>query len=400
MRSLTAPLSIVATLLGGLLLAPCEAQVTLSWSPSPSSAAAGYYLCWGTNSHVYNQTNTYTGLLSTKGIITGLSSNQGYFFAVQAFATNGAVSPFSNEAAFTNGPPVTSQEPPASGPTAPVNAPIFVTETNGPPALPGGGGLPSQNGPSQVNNGGSSSPVVSGNGGASISGGNSAPTNSAANFWGVPPFLTMIVSNGQPNMNIGGTVGANVMIQASTNPWTLDSWETMTNVTLTNIAAVAQGAQASQAQDILDLAFVPAAQAFPVPSSNSAVLQLFRVVMPYDYAILASIVLKGQGYTPRLILVNMPGIVHDDACYVNEATSFIHYNWTNAALQLQSSRPSIRQIANTLANSLSLDWTSASEFSYSNGLGQILATVVETEPPSSDPVAGQSPPSQPMVIDF
>src|SRR5208283_1492429 len=122
--------------------------------------------------------------------------------------------------------------------------------------------------------------------------------------------------------------------------------------------------------------------------------------MPYDYVILASIVLKGQGYAPRLILVNMPGIVRDDACYVSEATSFIHYNWTNSVLQLRSSRPSIRQIANTLANSLNLDWTTASEFTYSNGLGQILATVVETEPSSTDPVPGQTPPSPPMVIDF
>jgi len=149
-----------------------------------------------------------------------------------------------------------------------------------------------------------------------------------------------------------------------------------------------------------DVAFVPAAQAFPITPSNSAEIQLFRVVMPYDYVVLASIVLKGQGYTPRLILVNMPALVHDDACYVNEATSFIDYNWTNAVLQLKSSRPSIRQIANTLANSLNLGWTTASEFTYSNGLGQVLATVVETEPPSSDPVAGQNPPSQPMVIDF
>jgi hypothetical protein len=116
--------------------------------------------------------------------------------------------------------------------------------------------------------------------------------------------------------------------------------------------------------------------------------------------ILASMVLPGKGYTPRLIVVNMPGIVCDDACYVNESSSFIHYSQTNSALQLEGSGSTIRQIATTLANSLTLDWTSASEFTYSNGLGQILATVVETEPSSSDPVAGQNPPSQPMVIDF
>lgn len=382
------------------MLLNCQGQVTLSWSPSPASTVSGYYLCWGSQSGVYTQTNTYASGQTT-GTITGLLPNQTYYFAVQAFAASGAVSPFSNETTYTNGPPSGGTSAPPSGGTSTPPTPgtgsappsIFVTSSSSTSS-----GLPSQNGPSQVNGGGSA-PVVSGNGGTSIST-TTGPTNSAANFWGVPPFLTMILTNGQANLNIGGTVGATVQIQTTSNPQSLDSWETVTNVALTNIAPVAAGSQPSQAQDLLDLAFVPAEQAVPISVSNSASCQLFRVVMPYDYIILASIVLKGQNYTPRLILINMPGIIRDDVCYVNEASSYIHYTWTNAALQLHSSRPSIRQIANTLANSLSLDWTSASEFSYSNGLGQILATVVETEPPSSDPVAGQVPPSQPMVIDF
>jgi hypothetical protein len=396
MRSLIAKLSLVATLFTGPLLAPGHAQVIMTWSPSSSAAVAGYYLCWGTNSGQYIFTNTYSSSQTNGTIATSnLLSGQAYFFAVQAFANNGEVSPFSNEASFTNGPG-------SSGTTSSTNATsIFVTGSSGPPAPGSGSGSSTQN-PSQSGGGGSSTPIVSGNGGSSV--GTSATTgnttNSAANFWGVPPFLSMIVSNGQPTVNIGGTVGATVLVQTTTNPLSLDSWQTMTNVTLTNIAPLAQSNQAAQAQDVLDLAFVPAAQEFSVPPSNSAGLQLYRVIMPYDYAILASIVLKGQGYTPRLIVVNMPGIVSDDGCYVNEASSFIHYTRTNAAIQLQRSGSSIRQIATTLANSLSLDWTSASEFTYSNGLGQILATVVETEPSSSDPVAGQNPPSQPMVIDF
>jgi hypothetical protein len=215
----------------------------------------------------------------------------------------------------------------------------------------------------------------------------------------VPPFLTLTLSNGQPNLNIGGTVGATLMIQTTTNLLSLDSWDTMTNVTLTNIASVAETNQGS-AQDALDLAFVPGSQLLPLTASNSTPFQVFRVVMPYDYVILASLVLPGKGYTPRLILVNMPGVIVDDACYVNEASSFIHFDRGNYALQLEASGSTIRNIATTLAGSLSLNWTSASEFSYSNGLGQILATVIETEPASSDPVAGQNPPSQPMVIDF
>jgi hypothetical protein len=96
----------------------------------------------------------------------------------------------------------------------------------------------------------------------------------------------------------------------------------------------------------------------------------------------------------------MPGVVADDACYENNSGSFIHCIHTNYSLQLISSGSTIRQIATTLASSLNLDWTSASEFTYSNGLGQVLATVIETEPPSADPVAGQNPPSAPIVINF
>ena len=110
--------------------------------------------------------------------------------------------------------------------------------------------------------------------------------------------------------------------------------------------------------------------------------------------------LPAKGYTPRLIVVNMPGVVCDDACYVNQTSSFIHYTHSNCVLQLIASGSTIRNIASALADWLQLDWTSASEFTWSNGMGQILATVVETEPPSADPVAGQNPPSPRIVIDF
>ncbi|MGO8697767.1 MAG: hypothetical protein ACLQVY_08630 [Limisphaerales bacterium] len=361
------------------VLAPCQGQVTLSWDPSPSAGVALYHLCWGTSSGIYTFTNTFANS-QTSGTISNLATNRVYFIAAQTILSNGSVSPFSAEISFTN--------------ESPGLPPDFVSATNSPPIL--GSGSPS-NSPAQVNGG--ISPVVSGNGASSV-GSSSAPTNCAANFLGIPPVLTMTVSNGQPHMNITGTLGATMLVQTMTYPSSSAGWETVTNMTLTNTAPAAQSNQASQTQDILDKAFVPAAQDFPVCPGRSTAFQLYRVVMPYDYAILGSIVLKSQGFTPRLIVVNMPGIVCDDGCYVNESASFIHYDRINAVLQLIGSHPSIREIANTLADSLNLDWTSASEFTYANGLGQILATVVETESAASDPVAGQNPPSPPMVIDF
>jgi hypothetical protein len=482
MRSLIFKLIMLATFLAGPLLAPCGGQVTLAWNPSPTPGVAGYYLCWGTSSGVYTSTNVISPGTQTTGIVSGLVTGQIYYLAAQSFMSNGMVSPFSNEAIFTNGAPVTQSTngPPVTQSTngSPVTQPISsaaghsqvslawnpsptlgvagyylcwgtssgvytstnvispgtqttgiasnlasgqvyylaaqsfmsngmvspfsneATFTNGPPS-PNSIFVVTTNAVSQGDNGNGSSgnvTMVSGNGAGSSSIG--APTNSEARIWGIPPFLTMTITNGQAKMNIGATVGATLMIQATTNLLAPDSWETMTNVTLTQIAPAARSNQTSQASSILNTAFVPAAQELPISSGNSTSSRFYRVVMPYDYVILASIVLKDKGYTPRLIVVNMPGILCDDACYVNEVGSFIHYNWANSILQLEGSRPSIRQIANTLAKSLNLAWVSASEFTYSNGLGQILATVVETEPPSSDPVAGQNPPSPPMVIDF
>jgi hypothetical protein len=210
----------------------------------------------------------------------------------------------------------------------------------------------------------------------------------------------MVMSNGQVNLSVIGTVGATLTIQCTSNAMSLDSWSAVTNVTVSNIASFVETNQSGQTQDLLDMAFVPGTQTLALAATNAACLQYFRAVMPYDYIILADQVLPAKGYTPRLILINMPGIVCDDACYVNQTGSFIHYTRTNCALQLISSGSTIRTIATSLANSLNLDWTSASEFSWSNGLGQVLATVVETEPASSDPVAGQNPPGPPIVIDF
>ncbi len=344
-----------------------NAQVTLSWNPSSSPAVSSYNVCWGTNSGIYIYTNNYPSS-TTNVTVSDLASNEVFYFAVQSVASNGLVSVFSNEEGYTNAPPSGTPGGPGGG---------------GPPNPPGGGTPTNTNvvvNPPSTNN------VPSTN-------------MTQSTFWGVPPFLGLAFSNGQANLNIGGTVGASLNIMVTTNDLSLNEWSALTNVTLTNIATGIETNQQAP-QDVLDIAFVPAAQTVALPATNGGRFQYYQVVMPYDYVILADqVLLTMTNYTPRLIVVNMPGVV-DDACYVNEVSSFIHYARTNSALQLFSSGSTIRQIANGLASYLNLDWTSASEFTYSNGMGQILATVIETEPPSSDPVAGQNPPSAPIVINF
>jgi hypothetical protein len=342
-------LGMVATLLAGPLVAPCAGQVTLAWSPSPSPGVAGINLCWGTSSGVYTFTNTFSNS-QTQATINNLVANQIYYFAAQSFSSNGTVSVFSNEASFTN--------------EVPTVLPVFGESTNG----------------------SGTDPIVSGNGGS----GNftSSDSNSETHILGVPPTLTMTAINGRANLVIGGTFGASLVIQVATNLPSFDNWKNFTNITLTNIATATLSNQPSQVLDIMDLAFVPAAQTIHLPISNSTSCQFIRALVPYDYAVLADIELSGQGYKPRLVVVNMAGVGRGYACYVSEAGGIIHYDRTTFGLQLDGTGPTIRQIATTLAKSLNADWTSASEVSYSNGLSQVLATVIKTQPAISDPVAG------------
>ena len=396
MRGLTVRLFLlfVATVLSLPWATRSSAQVTLGWSASQTPTVAGYYLVWGTSSGNYTSTNTNPAS-STSAQVLNLANNQVYYFNIAAFNSSGTAGPYAGELVFTNissansftnqpGNGDSQTNPPSTTPTLSV----FMAVANGPPS------------PSGTN----TATTTSGNGGSGTTTGNTstAGTNTAANFWGVPPRLAIVLSNGEPTVSIGGTVGAELMIQASTNVYSPDSWQTLTNVSMTNVAPVAQGGQSSQPQDALDIAFVPAAEALPVSQMDfpSGAITYYRAVMPYDYVILAGNVLTGQGYRPRMVLINMPGIVCDDACYVTEGSSFIHYDRGSYALQLQGSGPTIRAIATKLSSSLGLDWTSASEFTYSNGIPQIVATVVQTEPASADPVPGKTASSSSTKIDF
>lgn len=387
MRSLKLIFALVIALLSGRLAQECQAQnttsVTVSWNLSSSTNVAGYYLAWGTNSGVYFATNVYDGAV-TNGMITGLDYGVLYYIAVAAFTSNGVVSPFSNETTFSNAPP----------------PPVVVTTP--PPPTPGKSGKgPSTPTPtSTTTTSSTSSGGSTGTGSGSSTGGGSGSNNIVqAQIWGIPPVLGMTVTNQQPMLAIGGTVGATVTIQCNSSLGSPYTWTTVTNITLSNAAPIQSSNAPGQPQDAIDLAYVPALQSTPLPSPGPGQAQFYRVTMPYDYVILASITLPPQGYTARLIVVNMPGL-NDDGCYVGQAGSFIHYTGTNSSLQLETSGSTIREIATTLAESLNLDWTTASEFVYTNGVGQILATVVEADSPSSDPVAGQTPPTGTIAINF
>jgi hypothetical protein len=110
--------------------------------------------------------------------------------------------------------------------------------------------------------------------------------------------------------------------------------------------------------------------------------------MPYDYAILADQVLKPKGYPTRLIAVRMPGLAYQAVCYVTPEKAYLQYDERTYYMNLEGSGPTIREIATRVSSSLKENWTSASEFTYTDGVKQMLATVVKTDPPESDPAPG------------
>ena len=346
-----------------------KSDVTLAWSPVQGAVITNYSLAWGTNSGVY----VFQGNAGTQTSFTAANLSPGavYYFAASATAQDGTQSLNSGEVIYT---------------TPPATPPPVLPVTNG---TAGGGTTNATN-----SGGGGSSGTNSGNG----SSGSSSGTNSTGevSIPGIPSFLVLSFANQHPLLAVSGTMGSTLAIQSSTNPANPDSRITITNLAMTNPAPGATPIPGSASA--INLAFVPAAQNYQVLDTALPASEFYQAVMPYDYMALADSVLSGQGYPSRLLLVRMPGILSEDVCYVTAVESFICYDTTNQAFGQESSGATIRQIAVTLSASLGQNWTSASEFSYSNGVRSILATVVEAEPPSSDPVASASTPS--ILIDF
>ena len=349
-----------------------KAQVTLAWNPTPG-VVTNYTVFWGTNSGVYVFSAT-AGTLTTLQV-TGLTPGMVYYFTVEATASDGSESPYSDEVTYTN----------SSGSTLTSGT----TDTNGTPGLPGLPGLPGTN--SSTGNTGATASSGSTSTGSTGPTGATAVSTTTSEFpiQGVPPFMRLGLTNGtHPLLAISGTVGATLMVQSTTNVLNPDSWATITNL---SISVADPNVQSNGgAPSALTTAFVPAAQGYEVIDTNPPSGEFYRVVMPYDYMVLADAVLSGAGFPSRLLLIRMPGVANDNVCFVTPQSSFLFYDKPNQAFVVEPSGSTIRQIATTFSGSLGQNWTSASEFAYSNGLSTILATVVKTEPPSSDPVAGPS----------
>jgi hypothetical protein len=98
-----------------------------------------------------------------------------------------------------------------------------------------------------------------------------------------------------------------------------------------------------------------------------------------DYATLAASILREKGYSPRLIAVRMPGVVHV-VCYIEETQSYLDYNYRNSTHRAVKSSGEMSEIARNVAKSFGADWSSASEFTFNGHEKQLVATVLEKQP--------------------
>jgi len=94
-----------------------------------------------------------------------------------------------------------------------------------------------------------------------------------------------------------------------------------------------------------------------------------------DFSTLAASVLAAKGFTPRLITVRMPGVSHV-VCYIEETGSYLDYNNRGYPDRTVASKPKIESIAESVARSYELKWTSASEFTYEDGVKRLVRTVI------------------------
>jgi hypothetical protein len=216
---------------------------------------------------------------------------------------------------------------------------------------------------------------------------------------GIPPSVSLEKEDNSLKIGVWGTVGADIQIQVSSNPAQSWAWEPLQDLLLTNLAFSSEGTPLPAPRDTLEDAFIPAFEWFVPSLATDSPSRFFRVVMPYTYAVLADQVLRSKGYHPRLIVARLPGETTHDVCYVGEDEAYIDCTDDRFILALNYSGATIREIADDYGGYVSLNWTSASEFVYTNGARLLIATVVKTDPPASDPPLASTQASG-LEIDF
>jgi len=207
-----------------------------------------------------------------------------------------------------------------------------------------------------------------------------------ANLVGLLPRLSLSLSptNKTPRLTLAGALGATFTIQSADGINGGENWTTITNIKMSTIASNFTQPEGGA----LVKAFVPSLQNWEDTNSASGGFKVYRIIMPYGYAIVADEVLKTNGYNTRLVAIRLADLDAQIVCYVTEEGAYLHYNDETFFVTLENSGATVRQIADKFGTVFQQNWTSASEFTVVDGLKQILATVVKTDDPSADPPLG------------
>ena len=121
-----------------------------------------------------------------------------------------------------------------------------------------------------------------------------------------------------------------------------------------------------------------------------------------DYALLADNVLRKHGFTTKLVSIRMPGLLTHVVCYVVEEKVYLDFNNRVYLSRTEKAGPDLREIAQKVARSFEANWTSVSEFTYRDGVKELVQTISKT-----DAYAGKEEgkpaaeaPKKKIVIDF
>lgn len=347
-------------------------NLSVSWDPSPDAATPGavaaYVLFYSTHpissATLAGPLDAFTVALSvgdhTNATVAGLMLGKTYYFGVAAKAADGTLSDLSS----------------------PLVIPLPGTAVSDLPQLPSGMVATVPGPPPADSSSGSGSGSGSGTSNAQAVG----DTPTQLSLVGLLPQMRVAITNGGRLLSLGGAVGATFTIQVATNVTGFEEWLTVTNIKMTatdpNIPAPTGNA--------LNKAFVPSIETWTddETSTNSSDMKFYRIFMPNGYAVVADEVLKTQGFNTRLIAVRLAGLNAYVVCYVTEEGIYLDYNDETFVVKTHQSGATIREVATTVSTALGQNWTSASEFTVVNDLKQILATVVQTDPPSNDPPLG------------
>jgi len=97
-----------------------------------------------------------------------------------------------------------------------------------------------------------------------------------------------------------------------------------------------------------------------------------------DYSILADTVLRKHGFTTKLVSVRMPGLLTHVVCYVAEEKVYLDFNNRVYLSRTEKADPDLRAIAQKVARSFEANWTSVSEFTYRDGVKELVQTISKT----------------------